>query len=81
MPRGFKTSLSTAVSDWDEHEVCPRDKAIIAAGFTAFNKASEASAGPRAKAGLEAALSRLPCDILRAPRTPCPQPPPRSPPL
>lgn len=65
--------MSTAISDWNAHEVCPCDKSIIAAGFSAYS-AAYSSGGDRG--GLETSLSRLPCDILRGAAVACPEPPP-----
>jgi len=60
--------FSTAISDWNKHEICPRDRAILAAAL--HEAAGSAHPG----------FADLPCDILRAPAVPCNLPPPSPPP-
>ena len=60
--------FSTSISDWNRHEVCPRDRAIIEAALR------------RARASTSPSLLGLPCDILNGANTTCSLPPPPSPP-
>eukprot|EP01065_Artemidia_motanka_P027499 TRINITY_DN32698_c0_g1_i1.p1 TRINITY_DN32698_c0_g1~~TRINITY_DN32698_c0_g1_i1.p1 ORF type:complete len:388 (+),score=111.27 TRINITY_DN32698_c0_g1_i1:65-1165(+) len=56
--------FTTAISDWNKHEICPRDRQILTAAlYQATHKQTPD-------------FTHLPCDILRANATPCPEPPP-----
>lgn len=60
--------FTTVISDWAEHEVCPRDRRILSAALA------------RATGSTDPDFSGLPCDILRGGEVPCPDPGPAPPP-